>query len=196
MAQVALPSVVQPICAWTEASRKFEIYLRPDVLGRLGTESWIAFKRVPRRGLEVGGILLGRTDSRDEITTYWIEGFAPVESEHRSGPSYVLSESDFGHLHEALTKHGTKSIGFYRSQTRSDQLELQQPDVELFERCFDARDAVFLMLGPVPGTAAFFARSNGKLQRIHEFPVASSLSSILTLRQGRPAPPVNVPSHR
>lgn len=157
-----------------EAFRKLAIHLHPDVLGRLAMESRLALKKVPRRGLEIGGILLGRKETVDETTTFWIEEFQPVESDHRSGPSYLLSEADFGHLKAVLVKNGPKSIGIYRSQTRSERLAAQQPDVELFDRCFDSDDAVFLMLGPAPGIAGFFIRVNGDLKCIHEFALASS----------------------
>jgi hypothetical protein len=192
MAHAELASPGGPICTWTEASRKFAIHLSPEVIARLGTESWIAFKRVPRRGLEIGGILLGRTDSRDDTTTFWIEGSVPVESEHKSGPSYVLSESDFGRLQEALTRNKA-AIGLYRSQTRSEQLISQEPDVQLFGRCFD-RDALFLMLGPVPGVAAFFIWADGNLKCVHQFPLASSLSSSLALRRRDASPQVDLPA--
>jgi len=178
MADYGQPSVVQPICAWTDASRKFEIYLRPGVMRRLGTEAWVAFKRIPRRGLEIGGVLLGRADCREDTTTFWIEGFAAVESEHRSGPSYVLSESDLGHLEEEIRKNGSASIGIFRSQTRSEQLVIQEPDAALLERYFDSTDAVFLMVGPVPGKGALFIRANGNVRCVHEFPL-ESLSSVL-----------------
>ena len=192
MANLEVSSVAQPICVWTDASRKFAIHLHPHVIGCLGIESRVAFKRVPRRGLEIGGILIGRTDFREDTTTFWIEGFQPVESEHRSGPSYVLSESDLANLQAALAKNGAASIGIYRSQTRSDRLVLQARDIELYEKCFDTGDALFLMLGPVPGIAAFFIRADGNLKCIHEFALASSLSSIMTLRQGGTAPPLNL----
>ena len=200
MAHAELASPGEPICTWTEASRKFAIYIRPEVIARLGTESWIGFKRVPRRGLEIGGILLGRADSQGDTTTYWIEGSVPVESEHQSGPSYVLSESDFAHLQEALTRNGAASIGLYRSQTRSEQLVPQEPDVRLFgrcvdDRCFDNKDALFLMLGPVPGTAALFIRADGNLKCVHQFPLASSLSSSLALRKRDAAPQAELSVH-
>ena len=122
MADVEL-SVRKPICVWTQGSRTFAIQLGPGVIERLGTESWAAFKAVPRRGLEIGGILLGRAVSEDDITTFLIEGSQPVGSEHRSqGPSYVLSESDFAGFQEELKKNGAASIGTYRSHTRSEQL--------------------------------------------------------------------------
>jgi hypothetical protein len=173
-------SAGQPICIWSQASRNFEIHIEPEVIGRLGTESLVAFKRVPRRGLEIGGILLGRTEIGEDTTTFLIEGFQPIESEHRSGPSYVLSDSDFAALQTALTKNGTACLGVYRSQTRSDQLAIQNSDIELFERCFGPGDALFLMLAPLPGTGGFFYRADGKLRCVYEFALVSSLSSVTT----------------
>src|SRR6185369_12527571 len=176
MAPVVLSPIGQPICAWTQGSRKFAIQVHPDVLARLGMEVRVAFKRVPRRGLEIGGILLGRTDHRDETTTFWIEGFESIDSEHRSGPSYILSEPDFAVLREALQKNGAASIGIYRSQTRSQQLALQEPDIKLFERCFDSGDVLFLIACPVAARAAFFVREDGELKCVYEFGLGSPLA--------------------
>jgi len=194
MAHPALSPAGQPMCAWSECDRKFAIYFPPDVISRLGAESWIAFKRVPRRGLEIGGILLGRTETRDDITTFWIDGFQQVESEHRLGPSYVLSESDISHLQEAITKKKSASLGIYRSQTRSEQLVLQEPDVNLFGRCFEARPALFLMLGPVPGIAAFFAQADGSLKCVHQFSLPSSRMSMMAGRTATGSEPDQPPA--
>ena len=189
MAQVVLSPIGQPFCAWTQGSRKFAIYVHPDVLARLGMEVRVAFKRVPRRGLEIGGILVGRTDHRDETTTFWIEGFESIDSEHRSGPSYILSEPDFAHLREALTKNGAASIGIYRSQTRSQQLVLQEPDIELLERCFDRGDVLFLIACPVAAKAAFFIREDGDLKCVYEFVLGTPLApSVPPQRPESPEP--------
>ena len=193
MADVESPSATQPFCVWAQASRNFAIHIPAEVIGGLGTESLVAFKRVPRRGLETGGILLGRTESRGDTTTFWIEGFAPVESEHRFGPSYVLSDSDFARLQTELTRNGTASIGIYRSQTRSEQLAIQDADVGLFEKCFGVSDNLFLMLAPLPRIGAFYFREDGNLKCVHQFTVVSSLSSVAT--QGRTSSPhVNLPA--
>ena len=169
MAQVVLSPIGQPTCAWSQGSRKFAIQVHADVLARLAMEVRVAFKRVPRRGLEVGGILLGRTDEREGATTFWIEGFESVESEHRSGPSYIVSEPDFILLREALTKKGDASIGIFRSQTRSQQLLLDDADGDLFERCFAGGEALFLLACPVAAKAAFFVRESGEMKCVYEF---------------------------
>ena len=183
MPNVETPSAIQPSCAWAQASRNFVVQILPEVIGSLGTESLIALKRVPRRGLETGGILLGRTEFRDDTTTFWIEGFAPIESEHRFGPSYLLSESDLAHLQRELTRNGTSSLGIYRSQTRSEKLAIQDADAALFEKCFGASDNLFLMLAPASRLGAFYFPEDGNLKCVHQFTFVSSLSSEAT--QGR-----------
>ncbi len=176
MTQSELSPSSQPVHVWTEGSRKFAIHLHPEVMGRLSAEFFTASKGRPRRDLETGGLLLGHIDSTDDTTTFWVEGFQPIESEHRSGPSHVLSESNFARLLETVTNSGSTSIGLYRRRTRSERLIVNNPDIELFERFFPARDALFLLLGPALGVAAFFARIEGNLKCVHEFAPASSPS--------------------
>ncbi len=178
IADVGLYPAGNPFFAWTQGGRNFAIHLHPEVIGRLGTESLIAFKRIPHRGLEIGGILLGRIDSQDETTTFWIEEFNSIESEHRSGPSYLLSDSDFAHFQTELVGKGIASIGIYRSQTRSEQLAIEEPDANLFERCFGTSERLFLMLAPMLRKGAFFFQADGELKCIHEFTLVSSLSSM------------------
>jgi hypothetical protein len=189
MPDVALSSARQPTCSWTEATRNFAIHIQPDVIGRLRTECLAALKRVPRRGLEIGGILLGRTETVEYTTTFWIQDFQPVESEHRWGPSYVLSDSDFAVLRTALAKNGAACLGVYRSQTRSGQIAIENSDIELFDKSFCAGDALFLMVAPLSGTGGFFYRTDAKFNCVHEFNLRSSLAS-LARRQGLPSPEI------
>ena len=177
MAQVVLSPIGQPNCAWTQGSRKFAIHVHPDVLARLAMEVRVAFKRVPRRGLEVGGILLGRTDQRNDTTTFWMEGFESIDSEHRSGPSYLLSEPDLVLLREALTRKRAASIGIFRSQTRSQELLLEEADSKLFGECFGGGNALFLLACPVAAKAAFFVRENGEMRCVYEFGLGPSLAT-------------------
>jgi outer membrane biosynthesis protein TonB len=191
-----LPPSEQAICIWTDGPRKFAIHVAPEIMGGLGTESWMAFKRVPRRGLEIGGILLGRTCSDGDVTTFWIEGFEPIESEHCTGPSYVLSDPDCALLQAALAKHDADCIGLYRSHTRSERPALQDSDSQLFDKCLGGADALFLILGPVAGIAALFLRTQGNLTCVHEIPLASALETIMALRPAtRPSHEVNEDRH-
>lgn len=193
MAHSALPTAVQPFCVWTGTSRQFAIHLLPGVLERLGIESWTAFKRVPGRGLEIGGVLLGDVGTSGDSTTFWVHGFQSVESEYRSGPSYLLSELDLAQLRHEIEKNGSESIGIFRSQTRSEELSVAETDVETINGCFGPGDALFLLLRPAPGMAAFFIRTDGEMHRVHEFASASAPSTITNLRQRRPAASIQRP---
>jgi len=184
---------VQPFCVWTGGARQFAIHLLPDVLERLGIESWMALKRVPGRGLEIGGVLLGHVDTSGDSTTFRVHGFQSVESEYRSGPSYLLSEFDLAQLHHEIEKNGPESIGIFRSQTRSEQLSLAETDVETMVGCFGSGDALFLLLRSAPVMAAFFIRTDGEIHRVHEFALASPLATIMNLKQRRPSAPIQPP---
>ena len=206
MEGVALSSVEHPVCEWVTDSRKFGLFVRPNVIGRLTIESWMAFKRVPRRGLEVGGLLFGDLKTAEDVTSICIEGFQAVESEHRMGPSFLLSETDLTRLQTAIRKGGnTKEdgkrlapLGMFRSHTRSERLELSQSDIEVFDGCLGTGGMVFLLLGPAIGKGAVYVRVDGTLRQVHEFPIASSLSTIMSLRPEAPhakaeAPPTPAP---
>lgn len=175
MLDTTLLSLGRPVCAWTDASRRFALHFSPDVIARLGMESSIALEKVPRRGLEIGGILLGRTETEGNLTTFWVEGFRAVESEHRWGPSYLLSDPDFATLREEMDRCGSGCIGIYRSQTRARQLALDVSDVKMFGQCFPTGNALFLMLAPALGKAAFFSRADADLKCVREFGLPATI---------------------
>ncbi len=181
------PCDSNPLCEWVDGSSTFALHLIPSLMARLGIESWMAFKQVPHRGLEIGGILLGRTEARENGVEVWVNGYRTIESEHRAGPSYLLSDKDFERLREELQKSGTEAIGLFRTHTRSEEPAVEPADSEMLVQSFDRGMAVFLLLAPAAGKAAFFARAQGDLKRVYECALSSSLSSILTLRQERPA---------
>jgi hypothetical protein len=158
-----------PVCLWTGTCRTFAVYCSSSVIERLRLECSMAFEKVPRRGLEIGGILIGRTETEENTTTFWVDGFLAVDSEHRWGPSYLLSESDLAHLQHQLDMCGRGCVGIYRSQTRARRLALDEADVKLCGQCFQASPALFLMLAPALKRAAFFSRADGELQSIGEF---------------------------
>jgi hypothetical protein len=132
-------------------------------------ETVAAFNAVPRRGAEMGGVLLGRYEE-DRIV---VEDFEPVECEHRWGPLYRLSERDLRGLEKTLQRRASNEtkpnvVGFCRSHVRAG-MELDDPDRELFERYFPDAGAVFLLLKterlqPMEGT--YFVRSGGVLSKV------------------------------
>jgi hypothetical protein len=98
------------------------IQLKLELVDRLLPEVMTGFGAVPRRGAEVGGILMGRVE-RGTPTTVWVEDFEAVRCEHKRGPSYLLSESDLtlfrSTVQECAAPNGEiRPVGFYRSHTR------------------------------------------------------------------------------
>lgn len=150
---------------WREPDQPGSVHLSLDVVRRLGLESMEAYKSLPHRGLEVGGLLLGRREGE----ALYIDNFEPVVSEYRTGPSYVLSETDLEAFEQALQRH-PDAVGMYRTQTRLDSLALQVADVDLFGRYFHDPASVYLLVQPASGQAAFFVPSEDTLALGHEFP--------------------------
>src|SRR5689334_8149461 len=118
---------------WRDASHGLSLHLSLDVVSRLGLDALEAFKAVPRRGLEIGGFLLGRREMHDGELDIFIEDFETVQSEHRTGPSYRLSDADLLQLDDAIENH-RNVVGVYRTQTRSETLTLEVDDALLLAR--------------------------------------------------------------
>lgn len=167
---------------WEVEQKPISILFNLDVLDHIRNEVIQGFATVPKRGLEVGGILLGRCEQMSEthrIVT--IEGFKTVESEHLQGPHYNLSDHDRQELEKQLTNlrladdQTLRPIGFYRSHTR-EGLQLQPEDIELFETYFGDPSSIFLVIKPSlskGAIAGFFFWENGALQWqcYREFPL-------------------------
>jgi hypothetical protein len=157
---------------WEVPGKSISIHLRLDVMERLYNEVVAGFGSIPKRGAEVGGILLGRAETRPN-PRFFIEDFEPVLSEHRLGPSYLLSEADRQRLLETLARRRSgrdkrlSVVGYYRSHTRPG-LSLDEEDVNIFHSHFSDPRSVFLLIKPsVTGIteAGFFFWEDGQVRR-------------------------------
>ena len=127
-----------------------------------------AFFSLPRGGAEIGGILLGQRLRRRVV----IDDYLPLDCEHASGPSFVLSQRDRDALMELLASverdpDGLTPVGWYHSHTRSE-IFLSEADLAIYERYFPEPWQVALVLKPhtfQPTRAGFFFRE--KDGRIH-----------------------------
>ncbi len=154
-----------------EAPGRIAIYLHYNVIDRMLMEVMRSFGLVPKRGAEVGGLLLGSVEHGRKLSVR-IEDFEPVPCEHSRGPSYQLSESE-QHLFEARlegrrTQNGgsLRAVGFYRSHTR-EGLTLAPEDLELLRTCFPNPSDVALLIKPFAtqvSVAGFFFREDGGFQ--------------------------------
>ena len=140
---------------WNSPRNSITIRLDVDTARRLALVVKGGFEALPTRGLEVGGLLLGRSTPEDRPTTI-IEDFEPIESEHRRGPSYTLSEKDRGLLERRLTAHANRRglgvVGYWRSHTRQG-LYLDQEDYSVILTYFSNPSQVFLLVKPSMGGA-------------------------------------------
>jgi hypothetical protein len=98
------------------------------------------------RGVEAGGVLLGRA----EFGSFLVEDFEPVPCERRIGPVYVLMAEDLFGLEETLEwfrdpNVGLSVLGFYRT----GDLTPNEHDLDLMSRYFSG--GLLLLLDPGEG---------------------------------------------
>ncbi|MBI5084609.1 MAG: hypothetical protein HZB13_08435, partial [Acidobacteria bacterium] len=153
---------------WEAPGNAALVYLDYDVVDRLGFEIMRGFGSVPRRGAEVGGLLLGSCEGGDRLVVR-IEDYVPIPCEHLRGPSYILSEADMAGFDEALERWAPAPdkriyvVGYYRSNTR-DAMQLVAEDIVLLDSRFRQSTAICLLVKPFatrPSEAAFLLRRNG-----------------------------------
>lgn len=157
---------------WETPGKKISIHLSFAAIDKLLIEVMRGFGAIPRRGAEVGGILLGHAEVGDRIVVH-VEDFEPVLCEHKRGPSYLLSEADVARFAEALAKHRFSpdktiyAVGCYRSHTR-EGLGLSPEDTGHFESYFPDISDVFLLIKPyatkVSLAGFFFREEDGRMR--------------------------------
>jgi hypothetical protein len=139
------------------------------------------FGAVPKRGAEVGGLLLGSIEKNGANLVVRIEDFVPVTCDYMRGPSYLLTENDEAKFREAVEQAKAASgsepklVGIYRSHTR-EALGLADEDLERFETYCGDPSQIILLVRPFAtrtSVGAFFFQENGGFRRessYQEFP--------------------------
>jgi hypothetical protein len=155
------------------------------------SEVLTGFGAIPRRGAEVGGILLGRADAG----TLWVDEVVMTPCEHRRGPSFLLSESDTEKFDEAFANAAeaeapARPVGIFRSNTR-DKDEITDEDRALYSTYFPNGDGVFLLVRPFatrPPVGAFALGEEGTLP--------PSPGEVFEFNRGENTLPAPVPARR
>jgi len=134
------------------------VTLSPSLIRELRQSAIEAFLAIPRRGIEIGGLLFGQVrqgstiDGESEAAVFEVAAFEDVPCEHRYGPSYVLDETDRNRLAELLARHQRDGsppiVGFYRSYT-GREAQLDDADQELIRIFFPHRHFACLLLQPL-----------------------------------------------
>jgi hypothetical protein len=176
---------------WDAPGQTLTIRLALDVVSRLDADVMKGFWAVPKRGMEEGGILLGRV-VQDPNPVVTIEGYEPVLCEHRRGPSYVFSDSDRRRLEKVLRRKRVEQVvGFYRSHTRPG-LYLDEDDYALIRAYFPDPRHVCLLVRPHasgPSVAGFFFWEEGEIRRQAPYQQFTFHGSELLKGAGRPESP-------
>jgi hypothetical protein len=155
---------------WQVPGQPAVVHLSIDAVDRMGAEIMRGFGLVPKRGAEVGGILIG-TVERGEVSTIRVEDFEAVPCTYARGPSYLLTDAERELFEEVCQRRGAEGVGYYRSHTR-EGLALQPEDIQLLDQLFPSATQVALLVRPFatkPSVAGFFVRENGV------FPTATPL---------------------
>ena len=164
---------------WEVPGKWISIELSLEVIDRLQQDVIRGFGALPRRGAEVGGILLGTVSGGGRIVR--VDDYVEVPIEYRRGPSYLLSEVDAKAFEAALDQartnpaSSTRPIGYFRSHTR-DGVGLGEEDLDLVASNFADPETVILLIRPFgtkPSTAGFYFKEDGKFQSgppLLEFP--------------------------
>lgn len=160
---------------WAVAGKPVAVHLDFDVVDRLLQEVMQGFGLMPRRSVEVGGLLLGSVEEPGAGEEKWvvsITDFEPIPCRHAQGAGWVLSDEEQLQFEEVLSKwHAeaakrTFAVGFYRSHTR-EGLGLTPEDFEMYRRYFPDPWTVALLVKPFAtrtSVGAFFLREDDRVQ--------------------------------
>lgn len=153
-----------------------------------------AFVSLPRRGVEIGGVLYGHAGA-DGLR---MEAFVEAPCEHRYGPSYALSAADREQLTELIAQphaEGAALIGFFRSFTSREPL-IEAADEEFVRQHFPHGLFVLLMLRPLSAqncVASFrFFRDGDLLPETDAQPFAFDPAAMQPEVPVKAAPPVPI----
>lgn len=150
---------------WEVAGKPVAVHLHLDVVDHLLAVVLRGLGALPKRGAEVGGLLLGTIEHGD-VSIVRIEDFEPVECEYTRGPSYLFTDVDRKTFEAACERwrpgesRPAYAVGFYRSHTR-DGMSLTPEDVELVDEFFPLPENIVLLVKPFRtklSMAGFFFR--------------------------------------
>jgi len=148
---------------WAVPGKPVAVHLRLDVVDGLAAEFLRGLGAVPKRGAEVGGVLLGSIEPGlvKDTSIVRVDDFEPVPCSYVRGPSYLLTDDDRTLFDEVCKRRNP--VGYYRSHTR-EGLSLGPEDIHVLEQNFPLGANIALLVRPLadkPGVAGFFVRENG-----------------------------------
>ena len=150
------------------------VQLNLEVIDSLLPEVMRAFGAVPKRGAEVGGLLIGSIENAGEgRRLVRVEQAQIVPCLYARGPSYLFTDEDRASFEQAREQwlpdpsRPLFAVGYFRSHTR-EGLSLSEEDTELLDRYFPDPAHIALLIRPFatkPVQAGFFFRDDGSFPR-------------------------------
>lgn len=153
---------------WEVPGNPVAVHLHLDVLDRIAAEVMRGFGAVPKRGAEVGGLLIGLVEPGDPSVVR-IEDYEAVTCGYKRGPSYLFTAEDIVGFDEACERwmpdasRPAYAVGYFRSDTR-EGFSLSPDDIDLMDRHFPAPTHTVLLIKPFATKASiggFFVRQDG-----------------------------------
>ncbi len=154
---------------WEVADKAVSVQLDFDFVDRLNMEIMRGFSLVPKRGAEVGGVLLGTVEIGDKVVIR-IEDYEVVNCDYLKGPSFLLSPAEEERFaatvkrYEGGAERRLYVVGIFRSHTRDNQLLLAPEDVHLFRSYTNDPANLILLVRPFttkPSVAGLFFEEDG-----------------------------------
>jgi proteasome lid subunit RPN8/RPN11 len=187
------------LCRWDAPDGACGVVMGANLMEELRRQAIQAYLSVPKRGAEIGGLLFGNV-RQDGSIAFHIDSSEDIPCEYRFGPSYKLSEADFGLLRKRLAQHqrdrSEPVIGWYRSYT-GREAALDQTDLELLREVFPHPHVVTLLLQPISAEkcmARFQFGSDGEPAADQPYePFLFDPAQLKVEVQAEPEPPEAVP---
>jgi hypothetical protein len=153
---------MNPPVYWPDESLPLPIYCAPGVLAGLEILATDGLLAMPRTGLGIGGLLLGRQSGERLEILKTIEIFCS----HAMGPSFVLTPEEIAEAKASEDGLGEECalVGWYCSKPNG-RMVLSENDETLFDALCGERGQVALLIQPRLGhitLAAFAFRGDGR----------------------------------
>lgn len=131
------------------------LFVDAAALHRMRREAVEALNALPRRGLEIGGVLVGRVEApRDAAISITVEDFVTFDISHEFGPAYQLSGEETAGLRyrmrsaEEGRESGGVALGWWRSDTLGMPLQYRPEDEATLRMLGWTGPLLFLLFRP------------------------------------------------
>jgi hypothetical protein len=159
---------IAEVWKWEQADKPVAVEFDLRVIDGLGAEVVRGLGAVPRRGVEVGGVLLGSVaPGTPAVVT--VRQYEPVAIEYLHGPQYRFSDKDRENFRVAMARlrhqgPDVQPVGFYRSET-GDAFVLTEEDRAILTEFFPKPEDVCLVVRPAvlkAPSAVLILKENGE----------------------------------